>query len=75
MREWLVAKRKQKKLSQKAISLALNISQSYYCEIEKGTKIDAIKIPLDLAAKLAELLGMTLDDIRREEEALKNAEC
>lgn len=42
MRDWLIAKRKSKKLSQKTMAELTGISQPSYCNIEKGRRNPAV---------------------------------
>jgi putative transcriptional regulator len=48
MREWLVKARKAKNLTQQNVATSIEISRSYYAEIEKGTKTPSIKVAIKI---------------------------
>jgi len=48
-----------KGLTQSEVSKAVDITESYYCLIEKGNRVN---ITLPKAASIAAVLGITLDD-------------
>lgn len=53
MRDWLVAIRKSKGLSQKELSDAVGVAQPTYCNIENGSR----RPSPELAQKIAEALN------------------
>lgn len=61
MRVWLKNLRKEKKYTMKELGEELGISESYYCAIENGSRKD--ELSLGMAAKLSEVLGITVDTI------------
>lgn len=69
MREWLKKKRKDANLTQRAIAGKLGVSQNYYSEIENGCK--QADLNLSIVTNLSEILGVTVDYIIQQENALK----
>lgn len=57
MREWLVNKRKEKKMTQKQVAKEVGISRSFYSEIENGAKYPGGKT----AKKIADALKFDMD--------------
>ena len=55
MRGWLVAIRKDKNMTQAETAQAAGLSQSYYAEIETGSRGKALKVPVAMA--IAKALG------------------
>ena len=53
MREWLIALRKEKKLTQLQIASECGISRQYYGFVEQGDR----NVPVKTAKKIAEVLG------------------
>ena len=60
----IAEKRKQKGMTQKDIARKLGITRPAYTNIENRKKNPSLKV----AFKLASILGVTLDDLLREEE-------
>lgn len=65
MRKWLKQLRKERKISQKEISCALQIAPSYYSMIENGERQS--KMTIEMAQKLATIFGVTLEFILKNE--------
>lgn len=61
MRKWLKEHRTKKGLTMKELGVELGVSESYYCAIENGSRKS--KLSLDMAAKLSEILGITIAQI------------
>lgn len=61
----LEEKRKEKGLSQAALAKELNVDQSTVCLWEKGKTFPRV----DVAIRLAEMLGCSLEDIYRSKES------
>lgn len=61
MRAWLKDLRENRALTQAEVAKSLNIKQNYYCEIENGKK--QLDLNLSMAAKIAALFDVTLEDI------------
>lgn len=61
MRKWLKEHRTQKGLTMKELGVELGVSESYYCAIENGSRKS--QLSLDMAAKLSEILGITIAQI------------
>lgn len=61
MRIWLRKARQSKHLTMAAISNKLDISESYYCAIEGGTR--QVKMDMALASRLSQVLGVPLKRI------------
>lgn len=49
----------EKKLTQKQLAEAISISESYYCQLENGSR----RMSLPVAQKIALALGVLMDDI------------
>lgn len=69
MRLWLRSLRKEKGFTMAALSKVLNISESYYCSIEGGTR--QVKMDMCLAAGISNALGISLKRIAEEEAKLQ----
>ncbi len=69
-RIWLRNLRIEKGLTQAEVGEALGLSFQEYSFLERYERYK--KLPLGLAYKLADVLGITLDYIREAEEALSN---
>lgn len=65
MREWLKTARKAKGLTMAELGAKLNISESYYSQIEAGTRQKNMDISLVRA--LSEALGLSIKDIVEKE--------
>ena len=61
MREWLTARRKEIHKTQKQVAIELNVSEPYYCLIEKGERMKRMDIPFAIA--LAKAVQMPLEEI------------
>lgn len=55
----LIKLRNQKKYTQKDMAEQIGISESYYCQLEKGKR----RMSMDLALKISSILGKTPNDI------------
>ena len=53
MKEWLVAIRMQKKMTQKECAQKANIAQAYFCQIENGERNPSV----ETAKAIAKVLG------------------
>lgn len=60
MRSYLYGLRKANCLSQREMAKKLNISESYYCQIEKGNRKQTLDLPL--AFRIAEIFNI---DVKR----------
>lgn len=69
MREWLKKMRDERKLTQEEVAGSLGISQNYYSEIENGRK--QADLNLSIVTKLSEVLSVSVEEIIRQENALK----
>ena len=63
-RRWLVIQRlkivrMEKGILQKQLSDAVGVSESYYCQLENGSR----RMSLPIAQKIAQVLGVSLDDL------------
>lgn len=65
MREWLKAARKERGLTMAELGAKLNISESYYSQIESGSRQKNMDISLVRA--LSEALGLSIKDIVEKE--------
>lgn len=72
MRTWLRKARKAKKISAAEMATAIGCAEAGYYRIEVGNRQE--RLELETAAKIAEALGMTLDEILAEESAEKNGQ-
>lgn len=70
MRSWLKNARESKGLTMKAAADGLNISESYYCSIENGTRQK--RMDITLASKIAAVFGLPLADIVEMEQGAGN---
>lgn len=70
MRTWLRKARKAKKISVAEMASSVGCTEAYFYRIEVGTRQE--RLELETAARIAEALGMTLDDVLAEESAEKN---
>ena len=61
VRSWLQSLRNEKQLTMKQMGELLNISESYYSQIESTERQK--KMDVTLVAKLAEVLGVTVECI------------
>lgn len=61
MREWLKTAREKKDLTMKAAAEELNISESYYCSIENGTRQK--RMDITLASKISVVMGIPIAEI------------
>lgn len=59
MREFLKDLRKERGLSQDEISKRIGLTQSFYSMIETGERVE--RMNLDMAVKLAKVLGLKLE--------------
>ena len=53
IREWLSEIRQKQKISQGNVACKAGISQSYYCDIEKGNKVVGDSLPVSTAKNIA----------------------
>lgn len=68
MREWLKNARENKKMTMKTLADKLNISESYYCSIENGTRQKNMDV--SLASKLSVALEIPIGEIVEYEKAV-----
>lgn len=61
MRDWMKKARKDAGLTLKEVGVRLGISESYYAQIESGNRSKSLDITM--AAKLAEIFGLSIDTI------------
>lgn len=61
MRFWLKDAREKRGETMKSLAEKLNISESYYCSIENGTRQK--RMDVSLASKLSVALGISIIDI------------
>ena len=66
MRSYLRELREKKELSQQQLADKLGISQNYYCMIETGERQK--RLDIDMARRLADALGTTLEYICQQEQ-------
>ena len=66
MRIWMEEARKNCGLTMKITAIKLGISESYYSMIERGERQQ--KLDIALAAKMAEVFGVSLEYIVHQEE-------
>ena len=69
MREYLKSMREKLGLSQAEIACELRISQNYYSMIETGERQK--KLSMDMAQKLAQVFGVSLEYICEQENGLR----
>lgn len=67
MRKYLYELRKSKNLSQKDMARKLDISESYYCQIEKGNRKQTLD--LSLAIKISSVFNLDVNRIVELEKA------
>ena len=68
MRDWLKEERTKQRLTQKQVADAIGVTESFYSLIEADKRQK--KMDIDLAVRLANVLGMEVNEIvRREAEA------
>jgi transcriptional regulator with XRE-family HTH domain len=67
MRDYLKELREKKGLTMAEIAKKLDVSESYYCMIEKGQRQE--RMDITLAAKLSVILGISLSEIVAHEHA------
>lgn len=70
MRHYLKKSRIKKKLTQQQMAEKLDISLSYYCQIESGERQK--DLDLSIATKLAEIFNVTVEWIAEQEQRIKN---
>lgn len=68
MRSWLKDRRKQKKLTQAEIAQLMGISRQQYNFIENGAR--QADLSLSTAVKLCDIFGLSLDEIKKNEDQL-----
>lgn len=68
MRSWLRNRRKQKKLTQAETAQLMGISRQQYNFIENGAR--QADLSLSTAVKLCDIFGLSLDEIKKNEEQL-----
>ena len=61
MREWLKEARLAQKLTQKQVADAIGVTEAYYSMIESGDRQK--KMDLSLAIRIANTLGISLDEV------------
>ena len=66
MRTWLIKMREKHNLSQQDVANKLDITRQYYGLIENGERQK--RMDITLAQKLADIFGITIEDIGRYEE-------
>lgn len=71
MRDYLEAMRKSRGMTQKEVAEAVGISQAYYNQIENGKR--GGRMMIDIFAKLASALGLTLGEMMAAEQKWKEA--
>lgn len=67
MREWLKNARLAQRLTQKQMADAIGVTEAYYCRIEGGDRQK--KLDLTLALRLGNVLGLSIDEVAKFEEA------
>lgn len=72
MRSWLRNKRKQKKLTQAETAQLMGISRQQYNFIESGAR--QADLSLSTAVKLCDIFGLSLDEIKKNEDQLHEGE-
>jgi transcriptional regulator with XRE-family HTH domain len=65
LRNWLPTARKKKKLKQVEVAKILKLKVPTYSRMENNTRIK--RLPLLMAVKLSDLLGLSLEEIARYE--------
>ena len=68
MREWLKNARERRRMTMKMLADKLNISESYYCSIENGTRQKNMDV--SLVSKLSVALDMPIGEIVENETAV-----
>lgn len=69
MRDWLQKARQDKSLTQQQLAEKLGISESYLAYIESGARQK--KLDLEMASKLASILGLNIQQIVKYENQSK----
>ena len=72
MRSWLRNRRKQKKLTQAETAQLMGISRQQYNFIESGAR--QADLSLSTAVKLCDIFGLSLDEIKKNEDKLHEGE-
>lgn len=72
MRSWLKDRRKQKKLTQAETAQLMGISRQQYNFIENGAR--QADLSLSTAVKLCDIFGLSLDEIKKNEDQLHEGE-
>ena len=72
MRSWLRNRRKQKKLTQAETAQLIGISRQQYNFIESGAR--QADLSLSTAVKLCDIFGLSLDEIKKNEDKLHEGE-
>lgn len=65
MRDWLKEERVKQRLTQKQVADAIGVTESFYSLIEADKRQK--KMDIDLALKLANVLGMEANEVIRKE--------
>ncbi len=73
MRYYLVNLRKAKNFTQKQLSEKLDISESYYNQIENGERKK--RMDITLISRLSKVLGISVSKLIEYEESLKEGEA
>jgi len=69
MREWLKKAREENGITMKTAADKLNISESYYCSIENGTRQK--RMDISLASKISVLFDIPLATVVEMEQAVE----
>ena len=72
LRKWLIELREQKNITQAVMAKKLNISQSYYAQIEAGER--QADLNLSTLTALSEIFKISISKIIKYERALNNAD-
>lgn len=72
MRSWLKDRRKQKKLTQAETAQLMGISRQQYNFIENGAR--QADLSLSTAVKLCNIFGLSLDEVKKNEDQLHEEE-
>ena len=70
MRTWLIDLREKHNLTQADVAKKLNVTQGYYCLIEKGER--QADLNLSIAEKLSKMFNISLKKISDFEKSLKS---
>lgn len=68
MRDWMIAKRKEQRLTMKQVASAIGITEGYYSLIEKGERM--AKLDIDFAKKIGDVFGMSIQEIADAEKGI-----